>query len=131
MILYSTALYVGGKTDERRYPWHLNERFITLLLGNMAFFAFVSVSDLITADLRAVWPTNKVPLYSAVTKAIDKGLGDMLEFSNIPSARNPAELVVIPILYYTVYYCLRGWVWCFLYKFLYLRYVRPSTRDTN
>lgn len=46
----------------RRHPWHLNERFIFVTLGNTLLFLGLGIRDILSGHLLAVWPSKRVSL---------------------------------------------------------------------
>jgi len=49
-----------SRADDRRHPWHLNERVVFLLLGSSLFGIWEACSDIAFDRLKPVWPAKKV-----------------------------------------------------------------------
>jgi hypothetical protein len=53
------VLNIAG-ADDRRHPWHLNERVVFLLLGSSLFGIWEAYSEIACDRLKPVWPAKKV-----------------------------------------------------------------------
>jgi len=52
----------GSCVRARRHPWHLNERYIFLVLGNSLLFLVLGIRDVLLHETAAEWPRKKVCL---------------------------------------------------------------------
>jgi hypothetical protein len=60
--LFAPTQYVLNlsRVDDRRHPWHLNERVVFLVLGSSLFGIWEAYSEIASDKLKPVWPAKKV-----------------------------------------------------------------------
>jgi len=76
--LFAPTQYVlsFSRADDRRHPWHFNERVVFLLLGSSLFGIWEAYSEIASDKLKPVWPAKKVSRISK-SRTDDRLLSDV------------------------------------------------------